>query len=131
LHVSLSESSLKLPPSAPESFKISLILSGPIKFLWSIFWTRTQSMIFHIACDVRNIIWLVRPHWYFRPACLERGHNDSLRLIAGVNCDKTDMNRVKRQNSLLATVPSRESSIRTYMAGRKVNSHWNYTHGGV
>jgi len=88
-HVSLSESSLKLPPSVSESFKISLILSGQIKFLWTIFWTRTQSRIFHIACDARNIIWLVRPHWYFRPTCLERGHNDSLHLIAGVNCNKT------------------------------------------
>jgi len=32
-HVSLSESSLKLPPSESESFKISLILSASIKFL--------------------------------------------------------------------------------------------------
>jgi hypothetical protein len=31
--------------------------------LWSIFWTRTWSGIFHIACEARNIIWLVRPHW--------------------------------------------------------------------
>jgi len=63
LHVSLSEGALKLPPSKSESFKISLILSVLIKFLWSIFWTRTWSGIFHIACEARNIIWLVRPHW--------------------------------------------------------------------
>ena len=63
-HVSLSETSLKLPPSGSKSFKISLILSAPIKFLWSKFWTRTQSGIFHIACEARNIIWLVRPLWY-------------------------------------------------------------------
>ena len=65
LQVSLSESSLKLPPSESKSFTISLILSFPINiFLWSIFWTRTQSGFFHVACGAQNISLLLRAHWY-------------------------------------------------------------------
>ena len=68
LHVSLSESSLKLPPSEYESFKISLIFSVPIKCLWSVLRIRTRSGIFRIACNPWNNVRLVRPRWYFRPA---------------------------------------------------------------
>ena len=50
----------------------SLILSAPITFLWSKFWARTQSGIFHIACEARNVTWLVRPNWYL-DLCAERG----------------------------------------------------------
>ena len=130
-HVSLSESSLKLPPSESESFKIYLILSVPIKFLWNIFWIRTRSGIFHIACDARDIIWLVRTHWYLDLHVGERGHNGSLRLIAGVSCHKTKTwieSNVK--TACCATVPSRESSIRTDTASRKVNKVTGTTHMG-
>jgi hypothetical protein len=37
-HVSRSESSLKLPPSESESFRISLILSVLIKFFFEVFY---------------------------------------------------------------------------------------------
>jgi len=37
LQVSLSESSLKLPPSEPESFTISLTLSFPINIFCNVF----------------------------------------------------------------------------------------------
>ena len=47
LHMSLSESSLKLPSSESEYFTISLILSVLTVSLWSIFWTTTPPRIFH------------------------------------------------------------------------------------
>ena len=48
-------------------------ISSDKHFLWSIFWSKTRSGFFHVACGVPNISWLVRPHWYFRPTCWERG----------------------------------------------------------
>ena len=119
-HVSLSQTSLKLPPSESESFKISLILWVPIKFLWNIFWTRTRSGIFHNACNARTILWLFRTHWYFRPACLERRHNGSLRLMAGVSCHKTKTwIESNVTTACCATVPSQSPAYATkWLAGR-------------
>ena len=57
---------------APFIHNFTYFVSSDKHFLWSIFGTRTQSGIFHVACGTQNISWLVRPHRYFRPACWER-----------------------------------------------------------
>jgi hypothetical protein len=124
-HVSLSESSLKLPPSESESFKISLFLSVQIKFLWSTFWTRTRSGIFHIACEARNTICLVRPHWYFRPACWESGHNDSLCLMVGRSAGIKQRHTLCRTSKQLVVWPfphENPAYTLTQLAGRWTES---------
>jgi hypothetical protein len=57
LHVSLSEMSLKLPPSEPELFTISLILSVLINIFCEVFSELTQAGLFHFACSIPNINW--------------------------------------------------------------------------
>ena len=58
LHMSLSVSSLKLPPSESKYFTISLTLSVLTVSLWSIFWTTTPSSIFHCVLGTWNISYL-------------------------------------------------------------------------
>jgi hypothetical protein len=57
---------------APFIHSFTYFVSSDKQFLWSIFCTRSQSRIYHVACGVQNISWLVRPHRYFSPACWER-----------------------------------------------------------
>jgi len=68
LQVSLSESSLKLPPSESESFTISLMISFTINTFHEVFSELTLSpgfsMFFHVACGAQNITVLLWPHWY-------------------------------------------------------------------
>jgi hypothetical protein len=133
MHVSLSESSLQPPPSESKSFTISLIfISSDKHFLWSIFCTRTQSGVFHIACGAQNISWLVKPHWNFRPASWERGKVIQCfwcRWSAAMN---KGMHWVKRQNSLFHNRSLARVQY-THFHGLQEGklSQWNYKHGGV
>jgi len=34
------------------------------RFLWSVFWTNTQSGFFHVACGAQNITLLLWQYWY-------------------------------------------------------------------
>jgi hypothetical protein len=49
LHMSLSETSLQLPPPESGYFTVSLIFSVLTVTLWSVFWTTTLSRIFHFT----------------------------------------------------------------------------------
>jgi len=64
-------------------------ISSDKHFLWSIFCTRTLSGIFHVACGLQNISWLVRPQWYFIPACWEKGIVIHCVWCWGVSCNET------------------------------------------
>ena len=118
-----SESSLELPPSESESFKVSLILSVLINIVCEVFSALELSLGFSMllvvhktSADWSDLIYTLDLH------AGNRGYSDSMRLISGVSCDKTKASIESNvRTACCATIPSRESSIHTYMACGKVN----------
>jgi hypothetical protein len=71
----------------------------------------------------RNISWLLKTHWNFRPACYWDRQSDLLCLEAWVSCDKTKQCvQSNVQTVCCATALSLESSMTTCLDRRWTDS---------
>jgi len=118
LQVSLSESSLKLPPSESESFTISLV-SFPINIFCEVFSELTLSPGFsHVACGAQNITLLLRRYWYVA----RHGVRKAKWLTASEGGKSAAIKQTRalspRSKQLVAQLFSNNTNIHTYTPGK-------------